>query len=194
MRRLGSEKVFGGIKMIESSLGFQMADPKSWRLNKDLGGGGAIMDLGVYCIQGARRTTGELPHTVTAQGYVRDSAIFKGIYEMMMFQMEFPSGAISNSTTTYTSYIDKLYATTGYRWFGLEPAYNATGAKGNTFEGKMEFQTLAFQQIKQMDDFADGILKGRKSAAAGEEGLIDMKIIEAIKQSADTGKKVELKW
>jgi predicted dehydrogenase len=194
MRRLGSEKVFGGIKMIESSLGFQMADPKSWRLNKDLGGGGAIMDLGVYCIQGARRTTGELPHAVTAQGYVKDSAIFKGIYEMMMFQMEFPSGAISNSTTTYTSYIDRLHATTGYRWFGLEPAYNATGAKGNTFEGKMEFQTLAFQQIKQIDDFADSILEGRKSTAAGEEGLIDMKIIEAIKQSADTGKKVELKW
>ena len=192
MRRLGTEKIFGDIKMIESSLGFQMADPKSWRLNKDLGGGGAIMDLGVYCIQGVRRTLGELPTAVNAQGYVRDSTVFKGIYEMMMFQMEFPSGATSNSTTTYTSYIDRLYATTGYRWFGLEPSYNATGAKGSSFEGKMEFQTLAFQQINQIDDFADCILKGRKSAAAGEEGLIDLKIIEAIKQSADTGKKVVL--
>jgi predicted dehydrogenase len=194
MRRLGTEKIFGAIKMIESGLGFQMADPKSWRLDKDLGGGGAIMDLGVYCIQGARRTLGELPTAVTAQGYVRDKGIFKGIYELMMFQMEFPSGAISNSTTTYTSYIDRLYATTGYRWFGLEPAYNATGAKGNTFEGKMEFQTPAFQQISQIDNFADCILNGKKSVAAGEEGLIDLKIIEAIKQSADKGKKIELKW
>lgn len=194
MRRLGTEKTLGGVKMLESSLGFQMADPQSWRLNKDLGGGGAIMDLGVYCIQGARRTLGELPTSVTAQGYVRDEAVFKGIYEMMMFQMEFPSGAISNSTTTYTSYIDRLYVTTGYRWFGLEPSYNATGAKGSTSEGKMEFETLPFQQITQMDNFADCILKGKKSTASGEEGLIDLKIIEAIKLSAAKGKKVNLKW
>ncbi len=194
MRRLGMEKVYGGVKMIESSLGFQMADPQSWRLNKALGGGGAVMDLGVYCIQGIRRTLGELPTALTAQGYVRDEAIFKGIYEMMMFQMEFPSGAISNSTTTYTSYIDRLYATTGYRWFGLEPSYNATGAKGNSSAGELTFKTPLFQQIAQMDNFADCILKNQKSVAAGEEGLIDLKIIEAIKRAADTGKKVKLSW
>jgi predicted dehydrogenase len=91
-----------------------MADPKVWRLNKALGGGGAIMDLGVYCIQGVRRTLNELPTSVLAQGFVTDKNVFKGIYEMMMFQMEFPSGAVSNSTTTYSSYIDRLYATTGY--------------------------------------------------------------------------------
>ncbi len=194
MRRLGMGKIHGGVKMIESSLGFQMADPKSWRLNKALGGGGAIMDLGVYCIQGARRTLGELPTAVTAQGYEGDPAIFKGIYEMMMFQLEFPSGAIANSTTTYTSYVDRLYTTTGYRWFGLEPAYNAMGAKGASFEGKMDFKTPPFQQIAQMDDFADCILHRRPSAASGEEGLIDLKVIEAIKKSADTGKKVKLQW
>jgi len=114
VRRLGTEKALGAVKMIESSLGFSMADPKVWRLNKALGGGGAIMDLGVYCIQGVRRTLNELPTSVLAQGFVTDKNVFKGIYEMMMFQMEFPSGAVSNSTTTYSSYIDRLYATTGY--------------------------------------------------------------------------------
>ena len=79
VRRLGTEKALGAVKMIESSLGFSMADPK-----------------------------------VLAQGFVTDKNVFKGIYEMMMFQMEFPSGAVSNSTTTYSSYIDRLYATTGY--------------------------------------------------------------------------------
>jgi predicted dehydrogenase len=194
MRRLGTEKTYGNIKMIESSLGFQMADPKSWRLDKGLGGGGAIMDLGVYCIQGARRTLGELPTAVTAQGYVRDSAIFKGIYEMVMFQLEFPGGAVANATTTYTSYVDRLYATSGHRWFGLAPAYNATGASGASSEGNLVFKVPAYQQTAQLDDFADCIRHNRPSAASGQEGLIDLKIIEAIKTAADTGQKVRLAW
>lgn len=194
VRRLGTEKVHGAVKMLETSLGFSMADPKVWRLNKALGGGGAIMDLGVYAIQGARRTVGELPVAVTAQGYVRDRAVFKDIFETVTFQMEFPGGAISNSTTTYTSYVDRLHATTDYRWFGLQPAFNATGATGMAFNGKIEFATPKFQQIRQMDAFAESIRNNTPVLASGEEGLVDLKIIEAIVRSAETGRKVSLTW
>lgn len=197
MRKLGTQKVYGAVKILESSLGFSMANPKVWRLNKAMGGGGAIMDLGVYCIQGARRTVGELPESVTAQGFVLDKVVFKDIYEGMTFQMNFPGGAVSNSTTTYSSYVDRLYATTGSKWFELNPAYNATGAGGRFSDDKIrsfELKTKPFQQIDQMDDFADCILSKRKSSASGEEGLIDLKIIEAIKQAADTGRKVDLVW
>jgi predicted dehydrogenase len=194
MRRLGSEWAYGPVKMLESSLGYSMADPKSWRLNKDLGGGGAIMDLGVYATQGPRRTLNELPKTITAQGYVTDKNLFKGIYEMMSFQMNFPSGAVSNSLTTYSSFVDRLYATTGSEWFELRPSFTAIGATGNSSKGKIEFKVPKFQQINQMDAFAESILHGKPHIATGEEGLIDMKIIEAIKRSADTGRKVDLVW
>ena len=195
MRRLGSENVYGAVKMLESSLGYSMADPKSWRLNKDLGGGGAIMDLGVYAVQGARRVLNELPTSLTAQGYNTDKNLFKGIYEMMTFQMNFPSGAVSNSTTTYSSATDRLYATTGSgEWFELRPSFTAGGASGNSSKGKIEFKVPQFQQIKQMDAFTDSILNKTPLEATGEEGLIDLKIIEAIKHSADTGRKVDLKW
>ena len=194
VRRLGTEKVYGTVKMMETSLGFSMADPTVWRLNKKLGGGGAIMDLGVYAIQGARRVVGEVPVAVTAQGYVRDKTIFKDIYETMMFQMEFPGGAISNSTTTYTSYVDRLYATTGYRWFGLHPAFNATGATGDSSEGKISFPTPDFQQIRQMDSFAQSIFDNTEPLASGGEGMKDLRIIEAIKNAANTGKRVEIEW
>ena len=194
VRRLGTEKVYGAVKMLETSLGFSMADPKVWRLNKALGGGGAIMDLGVYAIQGARWTVGELPVAVTAQGYVRDRAVFKDIFETMAFQMEFPGGAISNSTTTYTSYVDRLHATTDYRWFGLQPAFNATGATGTAFNGKIEFPTPKFQQIRQMDAFAESVLRDTPVLASGEEGLVDLKIIEAIVRAAESGRRVELAW
>jgi predicted dehydrogenase len=194
MKRLGTGKVYGAVKTVESSLGFSMADPTTWRLDKAMGGGGAIMDLGVYCIQGARRTVGELPVAVTAQGYVRNADVFKGIYEMVMFQLEFPGGAVSNSTTTYSSYVDRLHASSDYRWFGLQPSYNATGAKGETFEGKMAVLAPEFQQTAQLDAFARDVLAGRTPEASGEEGLIVLRIIEAVVQAADGGKRVVLKW
>lgn len=193
MRRLATEKVYGQVKMLSSALGYSMADPQSWRLNKDKGGGGAIMDLGVYAIQGIRRTLNELPLSITAQGYNTDKNLFKGIYEMMHFQMTFPSGAVSDSETTYSSFMDRLYATTGSEWFELRPSFSGLGASGNSSKGKIEFKTLPFQQIRQMDAFAENIRHNSPILASGEEGLIDMKIIEAIKQAADTGRRIDLK-
>ncbi len=194
MRRLGMEKVHGNIRMMESGLGYNMADPTSWRLNKTLGGGGAIMDLGVYCVQGVRRTLDELPTEVTAQGFKINKTIFKDIYETMMFQMTFPSGAVSNSTTTYTSFIDKLYATTGSERFGLQPSFSGLGAKGMDVGIKISFDAPKYQQVKQMDAFALNILEKTPILASGEESLVDMKIIEAIKEAADTGKSVKMVW
>ncbi|MEZ0610159.1 Gfo/Idh/MocA family protein [Fibrella sp. WM1] len=194
VRRLAQSKELGTVKLMETALGFSMADPKSWRLNKQLGGGGAIMDLGVYAIQGARRTIGEDPIAVTAQGFVRDKTVFKGIYESMFFQMEFPGGALSSSSTTYTSYVDRLYATTGYQWFGLQPAFNATGARGDSSKGKIELTTPPFQQIRQLDAFAANILDNTDPIASGAEGLKDIRIIDAIVRAADTGRRIEIDW
>ena len=194
MRRLATEKAYGNVKMIQSGLGYSMANPLSWRLNKALGGGGAIMDLGVYCIQGVRRTLGELPLTVTAQGFNTDKKLFKDIYEMMSFQMTFPSGAVSDSITTYSSSIDRLYATTGGEWFALQPSFTGGGATGDSSKGKISYKTPKYQQIKQMDAFAQNIINKTPPLASGEEGMIDMKIIEAIKKAADTGQKVKMAW
>lgn len=111
MRRLAAEKTFGHVKIIESGLGFTVPGPNSWRLDKKIGGGGAIMDLGVYAIQGARRTLNSDPISVTAQAFTFDNVHFKGIHEMVFWQFEFPGGAIANCSTTYSSYVDRLYAT-----------------------------------------------------------------------------------
>ncbi len=191
-RRMGLEKTFGKIKLIESSLGFSMANPQSWRLNKKLGGGGAIMDLGLYAVQGTRRVTGEEPISVTAQGYVRDKTIFKDIFEAMTWQLEFPGGTIANSSTTYTSYIDRMYASAEQGWFTLNPAFNAVGTKGISSKGPMEFTIPPYQQIAQMDDFARCVITGEPSIASGEEGMKDLRIIEAIVRAAETGNKIRI--
>lgn len=190
-RRLGTQHTFGSLKIIESSLGFTRPAPTSWRLNKKIGGG-AIMDLGVYAIQGARRTVGQGPIAVTAQAFTFDKEHFKDIHETVLWQFEFPGGVVSNSSTSYSAYVDRLYATCERGWFEVSPAYNAVGAKGRTSQGDMSFTIKKYQQIDQLDDFASSVANNTLPAASGEEGLKDIQLVEAILRAAETGNKIRL--
>ena len=192
--RMAHENELGEIGLVETSLGFSMADPTSWRLNKRMGGGGALVDLGLYAIQGARKLIGTDPIRVTAQGSVRHPDVFKDIYETVTWQMEFPSGVISNSSTTYSYYVDRMYASGKSGWVELKPSFNAMGTEGRSHQGPMDFEVAPFQQIAQMDEFVQSIRKGTPSRASGEEGLKDLKIIQAIFEAADTGKEIGIKY
>ncbi|PTY04215.1 glucose-fructose oxidoreductase [Opitutaceae bacterium EW11] len=189
--RIGQEKVFGPIKLIEASLGFNYPNPQSWRFKIKEGGGGAIMDLGVYCVEAARYLTGENPVRVTAQAYTFEKDRFIEIPESYHFQMEFPNGAISTHTVSYSSYVDRLYAASsqGRGWIELEPAFQggAQAPIGRTHEGSLNIARVN-QTTVQMDDFARCIIEGRSTRVSGEEGLADMTVIAAIKDAVLTGR------
>lgn len=55
----------------------------------------------------------------------------------------------------------------------------------------MQF-TPVKQQALQMDDFAHCVITGQHSRVPAEMGLRDMKIIEAIYESADKQSKIDL--
>lgn len=194
MRRMAAEKQFGAVKVIESGLGFTVPGPDSWRLDRRIGGGGAIMDLGVYAIQGARRTINEDPISVTAQAFTFDTVHFKDIHETVFWQFEFPGGTVAHCSTTYSSYVDRLYATCERGWFKLEPAFNATGAQGVSSRGPMDLPSPQYQQIAQLNAFCQSIRQKTIPEASGEEGWKDMKLIGAILQAADTGRKISIDW
>ncbi|HEX8549001.1 MAG TPA: Gfo/Idh/MocA family oxidoreductase [Cytophagaceae bacterium] len=192
IKRLHNERAFGSVNFIESSFGFSMADPTTWRLDKDKGGGGAIMDLGIYVVNGIRNLLKEDPIAVTAQATTARKDLFKGIHETITWQMEFPSRVVTNCTTTYSSYIDRLYISAEKGWMQLNPSYNAGGPKGETSNGPINFPAVKHQQILQIDDFAQCILNNSKSSVSGEEGLKDIKIISSIIRAAEIGEKVKI--
>lgn len=189
IKRQHDEETFGDINFIESSFGFSMADPTSWRLDKEKGGGGAIMDLGIYVTNGIRNLLKEDPTYVTDQATTARKYIFKGIHETITWQMEFPSKVVTNSTTTYSSFIDRLYISAEKGWMQLNPSYNAMGPKGDTSNGPINFPPVKHQQILLMDNFAQCILNNTKSPVSGDEGLKDIRIITSIVQAAETGEK-----
>ena len=189
--RIGQQKVFGKVKLVESSDGFKIGDPTQWRLKKSLAGGGAMMDVGVYAIQAARYSTGEEPISVTAQEFKTDPVKFKEVDETIFWQMEFPSGAVSNSATTYASSTERLFISAENGWVELRPAYGYGPLAGRTSKGELNIPQTNHQAL-QMEDFARCILENKESSVSGEEGLKDLKVVEAIYRAIASGKKEKI--
>lgn len=186
--RVGQQKVFGKVKVVESSMGFKIGDPNQWRLKKSMAGGGAMMDVGIYAIQGARYVTGEEPVSVTAQEFKTDPVKFAEVDEMIFWQMEFPGGAVSTSTTSYASSFDRLYISADSGWLELQPAFGYGPQAGSSGKGVLDFPQVT-EQALQMDDFAMCVQSNRESSVNGEEGLKDLKVIEAIYRAIGSGRK-----
>ena len=191
---LAKTQSHGGVKYIHSEFAFRIGDPNQWRLKHALAGGGAMMDVGIYCIQGARYSTNEEPIAVTALEYKTDPVKFAEVDETIIWQMEFPSGAVSSSTTSYTFRAERLHVGYAEDNFSatLSPAYIYRGLKGNIGSKTLDFGDPN-QQAMHMDAIAHSINSGEPTTTGGEEGMQDMKIIEAIYTSiANGGQRIEI--
>lgn len=191
MMRLGQKEIFGKIKTIEAYDG--MGDTNGWRLDKKLAGGGPLMDVGIYCVQACRYTTGMEPIAVTAiEGIKKKPEKFKDVEESLSWTLEFPGGIKANCKTSYTQNMDLLRMNAEKGWAQLSPAYPYRGQAGETSEGKMDFPSVN-QQARQMDDFAMAIMEGRPSPVPGQMGRQDVKILQAIYKAMETKQRVEIK-
>ena len=191
--RLAREKVFGDLKYIEAGFGFAIGDPKQWRLNKALSGGGPLMDVGIYALQAMRYLSGEEPVSVMATASTIDTVKFRDIEETITWQLKFPSGLLANGNSTYRFNGINRYTAHGERGsFGLEPAYSYHGLHGPRSDDALIQLPDLDQFDLEMDDFAQCILENRPTRVPGEEGLRDIKIMMAIYESARTGKAVAL--
>jgi predicted dehydrogenase len=192
--RLAREKVFGPLKFIEAGFGFQIGDPAQWRLRKDLAGGGALMDVGVYALQACRYLTGEEPVEITAQETKTDPVKFAEVDETISWSMKFPSGVLASVMTTYAFNGANFFTAICQNGrFGMDPAYSYGGLKGWTSKPdvKIEFPATDHFEV-EMDAFSKAILDNRPFAPAGEEGLKDLLAVEAIYRSIREGRSVKV--
>lgn len=192
MRQAGE---FGRIRFFQGQSGFRIGDPTQWRLNKELAGGGAMMDIGIYSINGSRYMVGEEPVWVTAQETKTDPEKFKeGVDETIQFQMGFPSGAVASCLSTYQMrHLDRFFMTGDDGFVEMKPSTGYGPIEGRTHNGPLTQPHITHQTI-QMDEMAQIILQDKKPlvSVSGEEGVKDMKIIEAIYKAAKTGMRVEV--
>ena len=195
LARYGREKTFGGFKKMEGENGFdvgQVAEPKNWRLNPKLSGGGAIMDMGVYVIQAVCMARGEEPPaSVTAKfGPVTRPQVFSQIDQSIGWTMDYADGSSGNCRATYAANVSQFRAEGPGGWAELRyPAFYYDDSVLVTSRGKPELR-FGNQQLAQMDGMAQEILSGEPSLAPGEMGRRDLTVVEAVLEAARTGKRV----
>lgn len=197
--RLARAGAAGKIRYVRSEHGFVQRDPAKWRLKRALAGGGSLMDMGVYSLQAARYMTGEEPIAVQAlESTDRTDPRFHEVEDQIDWQLLFPSGAVAACKSMYSANQNHIIAMGDSGRIELEPAtrYDGnhmwTGRDGREREitpppgpGKTQF-------AGQLDHLAECIASGREPIVSGEEGLRDMRIIEAIYRSAREGRTIRL--
>ncbi|WP_080239118.1 Gfo/Idh/MocA family protein [Spirosoma rigui] len=193
MMRLGQTKVYGEVKKIVAENAQKQDESSPWRLGRGVGGGGPLRDVGIYCLQGAIYTKGQIPIAVSAKLHpVTDPKKFDKVEEGMDFQLYFPDGTVAECKTSFNDKYNKLRADADKGWFELSPAYAYGGLEGKTSEGNMAIKNVP-QQAQQMDAFAQCILNNQPTTVPGELGKRDVQLIEAIFEATRTGRKVATK-
>jgi predicted dehydrogenase len=192
MRNAGE---IGKALFFQGLCGFRIGDPTQWRLNKKLAGGGAMMDIGIYAVNGARYMIGEEPVWVTAQETKTDPVKFKeGVDEAIQFQFGFPSGAVASCLSTYTmNNLDRFFLNGEKGFAEMQPSTGYGPIKAKTNKGELTHPHVTHQTV-QMDEMSSIILENKKPIVPvdGEEGLKDLKIIDAIYAAVKSGQKVKL--
>lgn len=172
-----------------------------WRHKKAMAGGGSLFDIGLYCLNTARFMTGEEPIEIFATTHSPPhDPRFAEVEETVSFMLRFPSNTVANCFTSYGGRDDKhqrmnlataaidmpnSYQYVGQRLTVIGREGDATSNNELVLEAKNQFAT-------EIDHMADCVLTGRAPYTPGEEGVQDHKLMEAIYESARTGRPVQL--
>ncbi|WP_129793047.1 Gfo/Idh/MocA family protein [Sphingosinicella sp. CPCC 101087] len=197
---LMAQAAVGELRLLRTEQSYRMgptSPSENWRVNRALAGGGPLEDLGIYGLQAALYLTREMPERISATSFQpAGDPRFSEIFAHVASQWRFPSGAVAHLATSYdSSGTNFVHArgTTGA--LIMDPATNYSGQK-MTLEGRDRREIRPgdpeVQFAGQLDHFADAIRDGTLIRTPGEMGLRDLRLIEAIYASAESGRTIDL--
>jgi predicted dehydrogenase len=190
--KYATQKPYGKIKTVNAQACYAGGGGTGWRFQRKLGGG-ALYDMGVYSINGIRYATGQEPTWVqSAKQSTTRPEIFSEVDETTVFELGFESGIRAFGKTSVGEGGNLLRVECEKGWYELSPMQSYGGVTGKTSDGKLLNQYVRSQQALQMDDDALAILNQQKVLVSGEEGLKDIGIVQAIIESAKSGKAVKI--
>lgn len=201
LREMVANGKLGQLRGFVASNSQRQGDPTQWRLNKALAGGGCLPDVGLYCLNASRFLSGMEPVAVSATlQQPKDDPRFKEVESSVSFSLIFPNGYVATCTTSYDVHKSQFFRLEGTdAWAELSPAfaYHGNKLRWSKLEGEHEIECTPDipekdQFALEMDHFCECIVEGREPKTPGEEGLRDHRIMEAIYESARTGRVVKL--
>jgi predicted dehydrogenase len=160
-------------------------------------GGGTLYDIGVYCINAARHLFAAEPKEVIGAYVNSVPDKLPEIDEQAAAILRFEGERIGAFITSFNAAPVASYRIVGTRGDILvEPAFEYAVPLGYRLTVDGESSEVAGERTDQFGPelvyFADCILKDIEPEPGGEEGLQDVRIVQAIYESAETGRPIEI--
>lgn len=160
-------------------------------------GGGTLYDIGVYCVNAARNIFGAEPIEVTALGANNGEDRFAEVEEMTGAILRFPNEQIATFTTSFGAASVSFYEIIGTKGiFRLEPAYDYDESLSYELrkdkKSKRKKLPVRDQIGPEIQYFSECVLRDEEPEPSGFEGLADVRVIEALYQSIESGKTISL--
>ena len=207
--KFAEEEEFGATRHVAGQISYPMSGEPTWRNDPELaGGGGPLMDLGIYTLQAQLYNTPQTPVRVTGVTHRPEgSPLFpEGIESRCSWTIEFDGGATATGMTGYD-----LASTNRYRvtqasgFYELDPATGYSGRRlftkprgGRLAEVPMDDLPTEFtrgftnQFAAELDHMATCVLDDEEPKTPGAMGRRDVRLMKAIYESAATGRPVEV--
>jgi predicted dehydrogenase len=187
----------GQLRFFSSDFSMQVKDKDNIRLKRERGGG-PLYDLGIYCINAARYLFREEPEEVVAFSARSKDRRFREVDEMTSAVLRFPGERLATFTCSFGAADTATYRIVGTEGdLCLDSAYEyAEGMEMTvTVKGKEREQSFAKtdQFAAELLHFSDCVLGGKEPRPSGREGMADIRVIQALLESARTGKSVSLR-
>jgi glucose-fructose oxidoreductase len=187
--RIGEPKFFNS--------SFSMTVRRGDVRTKQAFGGGTLYDIGVYCINAARYLFRAEPTEVVAVSVNSGVKALAEIDESTAAILRFDGGRVASFVTSFNGGSVAEYRIVGTEGdIHVDPAYEYAEGLGYalTVGGKTQRQRIGKrdQFAPELLHFSDCILRDRTPEPSGEEGLQDVRIVEALYRSAKTGKAVAI--
>lgn len=184
----------GALHAIQASFSFQLRTRDNIRLQAALGGG-ALMDVGCYCVNVSRTLAGREPTRVFARATIGQTGVDEQLWGMLEFEGElvaqFDCALTMERRETY-----RAAGTDGY--LDVERAF-LPGQDAVAFEERKGREEPVVHRVDGADEyqlmvehFADCVLDGTPPRYSAHEAAANMRVIEALYRSAREGKPVPL--
>ncbi len=177
----------GDLQIINSSFSFAISDEGNIRLSKALAGG-ALMDVGCYCVNLMRFMTGEEPARVTASGRIGATT---GVDEALAGIFEFPSGVIGHFDCGLRAHRQHTYTLKGTDGMIVVPTSFVPDKSATTLvrhwrgDDYDEHVIPAADHYQLMaEDFADALINKRAPRFPAADAVRNMLVVDELLSQA----------
>lgn len=188
-REIIASGVLGRLTAIDASFSFSLsqADKTNVRLASDMGGGG-LWDVGCYCVNSIRWLSGKEPDTVSGFATYGTS----GVDEVFVGALHLVGGLLAHFECGLRSFGRQQYTVTGENGrLNVAEAFRPDEHPGviQVFRKDSDQpETITIpatnQYVLMVEDFADAILNKRPPRFAPEDGVQNMRILDALALAA----------